>query len=429
MSSQEAPYFHTAGVGAGPANLSLAALFEAARPDRIALFEGKPEHSWHGNLLFPGVRMQTAWIKDLVSLVDPEHRLSFLSYLVSTKRVFPFLSAQYEEIPRLEYFRYLEWAAGQLPDISYGTPVDEVTFDSSFVLHSQGQPVARSDHLVIGVGSRPRMPAGLQGLGSDRVVLADDLEPRLRQMEGDGKADAVPCDEPVAVIGGGQTGAECVVELRRRGYTDIRWLGSRSWFAPMDDSPAANEMFRPAYSEFLDGLPMERRRELAREHVLTSDGISVTTLRTVFQDNYEEMLRHGRAPVTMLPGRRVVAGRASGPGLVLSCQRAHGPERQEVRFAVVAAGRRPAPLPFSERLRDMIDDDDLGDPTVETDYSLRWKHGDRHKIFVLNRSRYAHGLQDSNLSLLAVRSAIIINSLFERPVFDISDTYASTVWD
>jgi lysine N6-hydroxylase len=422
MSSPEPPYFHTAGVGAGPANLSLAALFEVARPDRIALFEAKPEHSWHGSLLFPGVRMQTAWIKDLVSLVDPKHRLSFLNYLVASKRVFPFLSAQYEEIPRLDYSSYLDWAAGQLPDISYGTPVDEVTFGSSFVLHSRGRPVARSDHLVIGVGSRPQMPAGLDGLGPGLVVLADELVPRLREV------DLLP-DEPVAVVGAGQTGAECVVELRRRGFTDIRWLGSRSWFAPMDDSPAANEMYRPAYAEFLDGLPLERRRELAKEHVLTSDGISVTTLRTVFQDNYEHLLRHGRAPVTMLPGRRVVAGRAHGPGLVLSCQRAHGPELLEVRFAVVAAGRRPAPLPFGPGLREMIDTDAQGNPMVETDYSLRWKHGDRHKIFAQNRSRYAHGLQDSNLSLLAVRSAIIINSLFERPVFDISDDYAATVWD
>ena len=254
------------------------------------------------------------------------------------------------------------------------------------------------------------------------MVVADELGPRLTELD-------VPHDEPVAVIGCGQTGAECVVELRRRGFNDIRWLGSRSWFAPMDDSPTANEMFRPAYSEFLDGLPLERRRELAKEHVLTSDGISTSTLRTLFQDNYEELLRDGRAPVTLLPGRRVVAGQPRGRGLVLSCQRAHGPERQEVRFAVVAAGRRPSPLPFGPQLREMIDTDDLGQPTVETDYSLRWKHGDRHKIFVQNRSRYTHGLQDSNLSLIAVRSAIIINSLFERPVFDISDEHAATVWD
>jgi lysine N6-hydroxylase len=414
-------YFHTAGVGAGPANLSLAALFEVARPDRIALFERKPEHSWHGSLLFPGVRMQTAWVKDLVSLVDPEHRLSFLNYLVSTKRVFPFLSAQYEEIPRLEFAQYLEWAAAQLPDIHYGTPVDEITFDSSFALHSGGAVIARSQHLVIGVGTRPQLPPGLAGLDGSRVVIADDLAPRLAELD-------LPRTEPIAVIGCGQTGAECVVELRRRCFTDVRWLGSRSWFAPFDDSPSANETYRPAYTEFLDGLPMERRRELAKEHVLSSDGISSATLRGIFQDNYEELLRTGRPAVTMLPGRRVIAGQPHGPGVRLLCEGSHGPEQHAVRFAVVAAGRRPAPLPFSAKLRDMIDTDDRGDPMVETDYSLRWKHSDSNKIFVQNRSRYSHGLQDSNLSLLSVRSAIIINSLFDRPVYDIADECLSTVW-
>src|SRR5215472_10820490 len=121
---QHASHFHTAGVGAGPANLSLAALFEAVDPDRIVLFEAQASPAWHGGLLFPGVRMQTGWTKDLVSFVDPGHRVSFLSYLVRTRRVFSFLSAQYAEIPRLEYVRYLEWSAQQLADINFGARVD-----------------------------------------------------------------------------------------------------------------------------------------------------------------------------------------------------------------------------------------------------------------------------------------------------------------
>jgi lysine N6-hydroxylase len=418
----DVPRYHTAGIGAGPANLSLAALFGAVKPERIALFEAQPAPSWHNTLLFPGVRMQTAWIKDLVSLVDPCHRLSFLSYLVTTRRVFPFLSAQYTEIPRLEYARYLQWAASQIPGIRYGTPIDEVGFDSSFALYSEGEMVARSEHLVIGIGSRPRIPQGLDALDRTRLAIAEDLVTRLDEQDLDRT-------QTVAVIGCGQTGAECVLELRRRGFTDIRWFGSRSWFAPLDDSPTANETFRPAYSAFLERQPLDRKRELAREHVLTSDGIALTTLRAVFQDNYEEMLRTGSAPVTMYPGRRVVAGERQGEGVRLRCKRGHGQDQHDVRLVVVAAGRRPAPLPFDERLREMVDTDEGGNPVADEDYSLRWKGEDNHKIFVQNRSRYAHGLQDANLSLLAVRSAVIINSLFGRRVYNVSDDSASTVWD
>ncbi len=164
MTEQHIPHFHTAGVGAGPANLSVAALFEAVAPDRIVLFEAQACPAWHGGLLFPGVRMQTGWLKDLVSLVEPAHRVSFLNYLVRTHRVFTFLSAQYAEIPRLEYVRYLEWSAQQLSDVHFGMRVDCISYADGFALYSDGKLLTTSDHLILGIGSMPRMPPGLAGL-------------------------------------------------------------------------------------------------------------------------------------------------------------------------------------------------------------------------------------------------------------------------
>lgn len=417
-----APHFHTAGVGAGPANLSLAALFEAVAPDRIVLFEAQPGPAWHSGVLFPSVRMQTGWLKDLVSLVDPSHRMTFLSYLVRTRRVFTFLSAQFSEIPRLEYVRYLEWAAGQLSDVHFGTRVDSISYDDGFSLYSDGRLLTTSDHLVLGIGSCPRMPPCLGGLDETRMAIADHLVARLETLE-------VDPTEPVAVVGGGQTGAECVLELQRRGFSDIRWFGRRPWFAPLDDSPSANEMYRPAYGAFLNRLPNEVKRELVTEQVLTSDGISASVLRALFQGNYEELLRTGRAPITMLPGRRIVGGEPRDTGVRLCAAGPHGEEFHDVRFVVVAAGRVPAPMPFDEQLQEMIDTDDRGDVVVEADYSIRWKGQDRHKIFAQNRARFIHGLPDANLSLLPTRSALIINSLFGREVFEVADDCGSTVWD
>jgi len=155
FTADEVPWFHTVGIGAGPANLSLAALFEAVAPHRIALFDRQPGPAWHPDLLFPGVRMQTSWLKDLVCLVEPCHRLTFLNYLVSTGRLFALLNSQYGVIPREEYARYLAWAGEQLEDVHYGTAVDRVSFDDGFHLHSGSRPLARSDHLVLGIGSVP----------------------------------------------------------------------------------------------------------------------------------------------------------------------------------------------------------------------------------------------------------------------------------
>jgi lysine N6-hydroxylase len=414
------PRYHSIGIGAGPANLSLAALFEAVAPHRIALFEQTLGPAWHPTMLHPGVRMQTSWIKDLVSLVDPTHRLSFMNYLVSSGRVYAFLSAQYDSIPRAEFSRYLVWASEQLEHVHHGARIDRVSFDDGFCVYSDERLLARSDHLVLGIGTRAALPAAFAGL-DDRVVLADHLSRHAPRLSADRHAR-------LAVVGGGQTGAETVLELLRTGHTDIWWFGRRPWFQILEDSASANDLYRPAYTSFLPQLPDEARRRLVAEQVLTSDGISSATLREIYQHNYEVMLDGGRHPVTLLPGRDVIAARDDRDGLSLTCDEAGGRAIYEARYAIVAAGRRPTPLPFDEALSELIDVDEHGQPVVEGDYSVRWSGPREHRIFAQNRAPSMHGLADKNLSLLATRSATIINSLFHREVFSVRDECVTTLW-
>jgi lysine N6-hydroxylase len=415
------PRFHTIGVGAGPANLSLAALFESVAPDEIALFDSSSGPGWHDGMLHPGARMQTSWIKDLVSLVDPQHRLSFLNYLVITGRVYAFLSAQYDSIPRLEYVRYLAWASERLQRVHYGAQIDRVSLDDGFCVYADGRLLARSEHLVLGLGTRPRVPEPFRDLGAKRLVVAEELSGRATSL-------ATDPDARVAVVGGGQTGAECVLELLRVGMRDILWFGRRPWFATLEDSPAANDFYRPAYSRFFPQLPAEARERLVEQQVLTSDGISGGTLRAIYQLNYEEMLHTGRSPVTLLPGRDVVRAKAHDEGLVVTCASACGTQTYHARCAILAAGREPAPLPFDDELSDLIEVDEHGGPIVEDDFSIRWAGPPEHRLFAQNRGQFVHGLADKNLSLLAMRSAIIINALFEREVFAVRDDCVSTAW-
>jgi lysine N6-hydroxylase len=415
------PYFHTVGVGAGPANLSIAALYDALAPHQMALFEAQPGPGWHDGMLHAGVRMQTGWIKDLVSLLDPRHQLTFLNYLVSTGRVFGLLGAGFDTIPRIEYNQYLVWAAEQIPRIFYGSRVDRITFDNGFVTHVEGRPAARSEHLVLGQGTVPYIPECFAGADCDRVILADWLSARLPGLPADP-------DLPLIVVGSGQTSAECVGALLARGYHNIKWMGRRSWFAPLEDSPSANDLYRPAYQEFFLGLSNDVRHRLVSGQILTSDGISPGTLRGLYQANYEARLRTGRFPVTIMPSRHVVDSRLVGDEVEVECQAAGTDEKHRAAYVVVAAGRRYAPLPFDAEMLDLIDRDEQGEPVIEADYSIRWKRADRNKIFVLNRGRYVQGLVDSNLSILPIRSAMVLNSIAERTVYAFHDDYLGTGW-
>jgi len=412
---------HTIGLGAGPGNLSLAALFEGAAPDRIVLFDAAPGPSWHPQLMLPGVRMQTSWLKDLVSVLDPRHRLTFLNYLVTTGRLFGLLNAQFGVIPRVEYDRYLAWASEQLGNVHHGVRVDRVSFDRGFEVYSSDRLVGRSRHLVVGLGSEPYVPEGFQDVLGDSVFVPERLAERLRPMSTD-------LDAPVAVIGCGQTGAECVLALLGGGFRNILWFGRRPWFQPIDDSPPANEHYRPAYLEYLQQVSTETRRRLVDGATRTGDAITPGVLQSIYQSNYDRMLADGSFPLTILPDRSVISAEARDGGYELQVNAPRGAERHHARHVVLATGRRTRPLPFDNELRERLELDDNGEVVLDADFSVRWKGTNGHRLFAPYLSRFSHGIAATNLTLLPVRSAIILNSLFDRELVRFRDELLSTAW-
>ena len=153
------------------------------------------------------------------------------------------MNAQFDFIPRAEYERYLTWAAAGIRNVHYGVHVDRVGFDGEhgFTLYTPHGPVATSRHLVMGVGTRSAMPAGLAALPADRLVLADHLRTRIAGI-------AAAPDAPVAVVGGGQTGLECVLALLRAGCTDVQWFGRHQWFSRSTTRPSRTSSTAPRTS-------------------------------------------------------------------------------------------------------------------------------------------------------------------------------------
>lgn len=74
------------GIGIGPFNLSIAALAEGLDGFSSLFLERKPHFSWHPGMMVPDCHMQTSFLKDLVSAVEPTNRHSFLNYLVQRKK-------------------------------------------------------------------------------------------------------------------------------------------------------------------------------------------------------------------------------------------------------------------------------------------------------------------------------------------------------
>ena len=94
------------GIGIGPFNLALAALAEPHAELSCLFLDERPEFSWHPGMMVDGATLQVPVLADLVSLVDPTNRNSYLAWLRDRDRLFGFYFSEAWHVPRAEYDAY-----------------------------------------------------------------------------------------------------------------------------------------------------------------------------------------------------------------------------------------------------------------------------------------------------------------------------------
>lgn len=402
------------GVGIGPFNLSLAALLAPLSGFRVRFFDRTADFQWHPGLLFPEATIQVSYLKDLVTLVDPTSPYTFLAFLRAKRRLYRFLNREHTRVSRKEFNQYLAWVASLLPNVEFGAEVREIAIDGeSFRVTLEGRSLTTTN-IVLGTGLVPNIPACARAhLGNEVFHSIDYLR---RPMEAAGRV--------IAVVGGGQSGAEVVGHLLLDGPhlpRQLIWTSRRSNFLPLDESPFTNELFSPGYSDSFFHQPRERRDIILAEQKLASDGVAQPLLQRIYDRLYDlEFLESQGRRVRLLPGHELVdMGRGSlGWDLVL---RDRWGKTQSVRadLVVLCTGTSYAMPDAMRGLADRIGWD-KGGYVVRSDFSIEWDGPSGLRIYAQNAARHMRGVADPNLSLMAWRSAVIANSLIGRAVYDVN---------
>lgn len=408
-----------AGIGIGPANLSLAALSEPLPDLTYEFFDRRPEFTWHPGLNFPGTTIQVSFLKDLVTLVDPTSPYSFLSFLVAKNRLYRFLTANFPGVLRAEYDQYFRWASTLVPGLNFGHEVTAVDFDERYqefrIETTRGHFTA--ENLVLGTGLPPAVPeACLPHLG-EQVFHASEFTQRKPPTRG----------RDVVVLGGGQTGAEVFLTLLRDGRARPRrttWITRRANFLPLDDSPFTNELFFPNFAQYFHGETGTRKARLLNDQKLASDGISISTLEEIYRELYTMECVQGNGDFyRLLPESELVGLERDADKLVVTTQSAAcGVTRSMVADTLIlCTGYEYRPPEFLAPLLSRICLPG-GRFKISDDYSLDWDGPPGSRIYVQNAGRHEWGAADPNLSLLSWRSATIINSLVEYRRYDTGKT-------
>ena len=398
------------GVGVGPANLSLASLMWS-RPGLDGLFlERRSEFGWHDGQQIPGAGLQVSMLKDLVSLTDPTSPFSFLAYLHEQGRIYHYLNARFDSVPRMEFRNYLAWAAARNPSVVFGEEVLAIDFDTVFRIRTSRRELT-ADHVSVGVGNQPWIPSfGRPFLADPRVFHVSEFVSGANEVTG----------QRVAVIGGGQSGAEAFLDLINRPADRLPrrvcWVSRRPNFFPIDDSPFTNDFYMPDHSDYFASLPVTTRQQFNTQHLLTSDGISESTLRAIYQQIYTHHYIHQRPDLIALYPHRELTGiteNPAGAGYELALRHGQHPDLTEYLdsdILIFATGFTAHPMPFMEPLRHRLQHEN-GEYQIDDHYAVVWDGPSDHRLFLQNASRLQRGLADPNLSLLAWRSQRILDSL------------------
>lgn len=395
------------GIGAGPANLSLASLLHD-KPEISNLFlDQKAAFSWHDDQMIDGATLQVSLFKDLSTLTDPTNKFTFMSYLHEKGRIYHFLNAQFDEIPRREFRNYMAWAVEKNRNVSFGERVLHIDFDGVFRIETDKRQLT-ADHLAVGVGTKPWVPEFAAPLLSNSQFHVSQYMKKNHNAAG----------KQVVIIGGGQSGAEVFLDLSSKPASErperITWLSRRRNFSPIDDSTFTNDFYMPCYSEYFSKLPLHLRQKTNRENILTSDGISESTLRAIYQKLYcLQFITPGELEFDLMTSRSVsnVVQTSSGRWRVdykhLDVEQA---EHIEADIIIWATGYAPAEKNFLNGLKERIhyENDEF---VIDDDFAIVWDGPRQNNIFVQNAVRGQRGLPDVNLSLNAWRAQCIMGRL------------------
>lgn len=406
--SNQPRHYRCVGIGVGPANLSLASLMYS-HPEITNIFLDKNESfGWHDGQQMPDASIQVSMLKDLVSLSEPTNAYSFLAYLHELGRIYHYLNAQFDAVPRQEFRNYMEWASRKNENIVFGQEVLSVEYTDKFHIRTTAM-TATADNIVVGAGVQPWLPPQARAHVGDRQFHVSEFLSKASDLGG----------LRVGVVGGGQSGAEAFLELASRRGSDLPrrvvWISRRPNYLPLDDSPFTNDFYMPDHSDYFARLDAATRDAFIARHVLTSDGISETTLRLIYQRIYMHHFINGCSDLVALYPNRQVIDVSYAPARAWNLTLAHNDHdsvRENVELDVViwATGFRPAPLHFLDPIKSRLER--AGDEyKIDESFAVQWDGPAEHNIFLQNAARGQRGLADPNLSLNAWRSQRILDRI------------------
>lgn len=407
-------------IGAGPANLALAAAIEESGEHRLAqrtlLLEQYPDIKWQRNLMLPWARSQVSFLKDLVTLRNPQSGFSFLKFLHERGRLDDFVNLGTFNPYRWELSDYMQWVAESFQHVTvrYNARAESIhprrDVDGTvagWTVTLRGGDVIHCRDLVIAIGRDAHIPIEFTGLPAERVIHSTEYCSRVTDLA---------TDQPVrpVVVGGAQSAAEMFMALHDDLPAStptmlVRSIGLQNY----QTSKFVNELFFPSFvDEFYHAMPEAKVKILDEVHLTNYAGLAPPFLDETYLMLYRQKAR-GPQRSTMRSLTEVQRAWMDGDEVVLELRDRRTGKVEPLRCDYVFLGtgyeqRMPA------LVRSLAANSGLDEITVSRNYRVDLGDSAWSGLYLQGVNEATHGIADSLISVLAHRSDDILSDMLTR---------------
>jgi lysine N6-hydroxylase len=424
----------------------MAALCDELPQLECIFFDQSPSFHWHPGMMLPDARLQVPFYADLVTVVNPCSRFSYLNFLKEQKRLFRFAILENNFILRREYNAYCQWVVNQLDSLRFHHKVVDVHYEEeegcyAVMVHNLSSDAMQfyyGKHLVIGAGSVPSGPHPTSpnggGAGSVTCSETNDVGPVIfHSADYLFYKEALLKQPSISIIGSGQSAAEIFYDLLQHSdnVKSMYWFTRSERFFPMDYSKFALEMTSPDYIDHFYSLDADKKHEVLRNQSLLYKGINASLIDAIYNLLYEKFYDRSDCKVFMHPNMSLKNIAIKDKGLELEFHHTDLDESfvHTTDAVIMATGYKPSVPEFIQSVKErlgpipsfpngeggasvtsIMDESILKGVRfhVNRNYSIDINASE---IFVQHAELHTHGFSAADLGMGPYRNATILNTI------------------
>lgn len=413
--------YDVAGIGFGPSNMSLAIAIEEYNTNKdkkisSIFLEKKKKFVWHEGMLLDNATMQVHFLKDLVTIRNPNSSYTFLNYLKQCNRLEEFINLNDPYPTRMEFNDYLGWVSNSLNiPIRFNSlinDIQEVKIDDEKVyklaLGKENKEIL-TKNVVIASGGIPRLPKNINIKNGERVFHSSSFLSKIDKFKNNEVANY-----NFHVIGSGQSSAEIFNYLYNNFQnSNVSANLKKFTYKSAEDSHLVNQVF---FSEMVDKFYFleEKTKDLLLQDIQQTNysAVDVELITEIYKDLYQQKIRNeDRFSINSL--KVLISAEEKDQFVVCQYKDLYTNEISEeyIDALILATGYERNINNFLQNCTESFLLNEQDKIIVDRNYKILQKDDTNANIYLQGFTESTHGISDTLLSNLAVKSGEILNDI------------------